>query len=180
MKRILQTLFLLTLLCMSSVMQAQSGKNEYNLDRLMASEGITVVYLSPSMMKLTGSIGMMKEDAAIVQSIFKQIESVYIFTAETQKDIQILKQEFSYLSPQKRNSGLYEKFMFVKNEEGTVELFGKMKGDIAKGIFLRVAQPENFTLIAIEGNFSRSMIEDIVREQEKERATKHANTKSKK
>jgi hypothetical protein len=50
-----------------------------------------------------------------------------------------------------------------------------MRGDIASCLFMRINQPENFTIIAIEGAFTRKMLEDIVHEQEKGKSAKNSS-----
>lgn len=171
-------LLLISLCLFSGSLWAQSNKPVHNMDRLMESDGITVIYLSPSMVRLAGnSSSLLDEDEALMRHIAKQISSIYIFTAESPEDVKILRKEFSYLSPKNRKGSEFENFMLIKDgkEKQTVELFGRMRGDIASCLFMRINQPENFTIIAIEGAFTRKMLEDIVHEQEKGKSAKNSS-----
>lgn len=151
---------LLTILLSSLFSSPTKAQNkEIDFDRLMQTEGITVVYLSPSMLshstlRLVGS----KDGASpSLQGLIQSVSSVYIFTASDSQNISLIRSTFApILKPSQKQ---YEQLFFVKEGQRTMRFVAKMKGNEAHDLYLLVDEPEEYVAISFIGQFTRKQIE---------------------
>ena len=151
---IVTTLFALLPLTFRPV-QAQ---NNTTLERLMSTDGITVVYLSSSM--LSGGNG----HSASLHGLVQAVNSVYIFSAEDRKNIQLMRSIFTPMI--KMDSPTYEQLFFVKEDQRTMHLVGRKKGNEIHDLYLLVDSPEEYVAISFIGKFTRKQIEEAVQSPE--------------
>lgn len=156
---------LLLVLCLgmaSTKLQAQSTQ-EYDINRLMQLDGITVVQISSSMMNMTrSSLEEATSSDIAMHAITKEIQKLMIFSAETPREMAILKKEFAFLSPKKSKKSRYQELMFVKDGKKMVRMFGIPAGKKISNLFLEVSEPDEYTIISFEGLFSKESVDRMI------------------
>ena len=141
------------------------AQNNTTLERLMSTDGITVVYLSSSMLsesslRFSGSNG----HSASLHGLVQAVNSVYIFSAADRKNIQLMRSIFTPMI--KMDSPTYEQLFFVKEDQRTMHLVGRKKGNEIHDLYLLVDSPEEYVAISFIGKFTRKQIEEAVQSPE--------------
>ncbi|MBB6276035.1 DUF4252 domain-containing protein [Porphyromonas circumdentaria] len=154
---------LLTLFA-SNQLLAQDNK-DIDFDRLMQTDGITVVYLSPSMLsQSTLRFGSKEGGAPSLQGLIQSVSSIYIFTASDAQNISLIRSMFApILKPTQKQ---YEQLFFVKEGQRTMRFVAKMKGNEAHDLYLLVDEPEEYVAISFIGHFTRKQIESAMQASE--------------
>lgn len=155
MKRIIAIAALLLLAC---TVNAQSAKNIYK--RYSDEKDVSAVYISPLMFKLIGKIPNMKlgEGDTDLTPIIRSLSGMYLIESENREVSAKLKDDVTKMV----KSGEYELMMEVKDSGETVNVFTSGKGDNLSDFLLLSFEGEECTFINLNGNMSRSKLEELL------------------
>ena len=138
------TLSMLLLMGLPAVAQRGSARTRINTSRLMEIKNVDVVYISPAML----------------QSVPRASLKIDIYTSSDSKAIQEIRRTFAPII-ELRHSDL-EQLMYVKDDNGVVNLIGQLQGDNATELYMIVSGDDEYTVINFSGNFSRRELEKAV------------------
>lgn len=165
MKRLLPFLFALSLLCCFRVGMLHAQEVKIPMDKLMNTQGITVVYLSPSMLAQSGlKFSSGNGCNASFQGLLQSVHSVYIFSAEESHNISYMRNLFSPMY--KVTNQLYEQLFFVKEDNRTMRFICKKNRTEIPELYLLVDAPDEYVAITIQGSFSQKQIEEVAQSTE--------------
>jgi hypothetical protein len=158
MKRII---VLAIMLLSATIASAQEGKNIYN--RYSGGEGVSAIYISPSMFKIIGKLPdleMETEDGNSINiapliSTFQGFYMLDINNPTTKSAIE--KDVASMIS-----KGRYELMMEVKDEGDTVQIFTSGNEKIIESFVFIASDGESVQFICIDGEINRSDIEKLI------------------
>lgn len=107
------------------------------------------------------------DGADAMSGIMDGITSIHIYTSSDRKAIQELRRTFAPIT-ELRNADL-EQLMYVKNEDGVVNLIGQLQGDNASELYMIVTGDDEYTVINFSGSFSRRQLEKAVTQDNRRR-----------
>ena len=154
------TLSMLLLLGLPAVAQRGATRTRINTSRLMEIKNVDVVYISPAMLQSVPKASLKIDGADAMSGIMDGITSIHIYTSSDRKAIQELRRTFAPIT-ELRNADL-EQLMYVKNEDGVVNLIGQLQGDNASELYMIVTGDDEYTVINFSGSFSRRQLEKAV------------------
>lgn len=158
MKHFIQLTTLFCLLGLLATPRA-NAQQDINFGALEKAKGITVVYLSPAMIK-NSNLKFTGNDSDIpgLADLMNGVNSIHIYSSDMAEQRQFLRRTFA---PATRDGNpLFEKLFYLKEKESIIYLVGRIKGDRAKNLYLIVDEPDNFVAIDFNGNFTRKEIEN--------------------
>lgn len=154
------TLTMLLLMGLPAVAQRGSTRTRINTSRLMEIKNVDVIYISPAMLQSVPKASLKIDGADAMSGIMDGITSIHIYTSSDRKAIQELRRTFAPIT-ELRNADL-EQLMYVKNEDGIVNLIGQLQGDNASELYMIVTGDDEYTVINFSGSFSRRQLEKAV------------------
>ena len=161
------TLTMLLLMGLPAVAQRGSARTRINTSRLMEIKNVDVVYISPAMLQSVPKASLKIDGADAMSGIMDGITSIHIYTSSDRKAIQELRRTFAPIT-ELRNADL-EQLMYVKNEDGVVNLIGQLQGDNASELYMIVTGDDEYTVINFSGSFSRRQLEKAVTQDNRRR-----------
>lgn len=129
------------------------------IDRMIETPGMTVVYISPSMLKMAPVGSLSIDGNPAMKSVLKRVSSMYIFSAQDDSSIKKLRRTFSFLIDRKNKS--LEQLMLVKEKDSVVRLLAHVQDDEANNLYLVVSDPKEFSVILLGGDFTRKELEKM-------------------
>lgn len=129
------------------------------IEQIMEVPGMKVIYLSPSMLKMTSVESLSIDGNPALKSVLRQITSMYIISGEGEANARRLRKSFSFLSD-KKNKHL-EELMIAKEKENVVRLLAHLEGDRVYNLFLVVSDPKEYSVIILGGDFKRQELEKM-------------------
>ena len=154
------TLSMLLLMGRPAVAQRGSARTRINTSRLMEIKNVDVVYISPAMLQSVPKASLKIDGADAMSGIMDGITSIHIYTSSDRKAIQEIRRTFAPII-ELRHSDL-EQLMYVKDDNGVVNLIGQLQGDNATELYMIVSGDDEYTVINFSGNFSRRELEKAV------------------
>ena len=161
------TLTMLLLLGLPASAQRRSARTRINTSRLMEIKNVDVVYISPAMLQSVPKASLKIDGTDAMAGIMDGITSIHIYTSSDRKAIQELRRTFAPIT-ELRNADL-EQLMYVKNEDGVVNLIGQLQGDNASELYMIVTGDDEYTVINFSGSFSRLQLEKAVTQDNRRR-----------
>ena len=162
------TLTMLLLMGLPAVAQRGSARTRINnTSRLMEIKNVDVIYISPAMLQSVPKASLKIDGADAMSGIMDGITSIHIYTSSDRKAIQELRRTFAPIT-ELRNADL-EQLMYVKNEDGVVNLIGQLQGDNASELYMIVTGDDEYTVINFSGSFSRRQLEKAVTQDNRRR-----------
>ena len=149
------------MLCLLSSGNA-SAQQEINVNALQNISGVTVVYLSPTMIKnsnleFTGA----NSDIPGLAQLMREVSYIYIYSSDILEQMRVLRKTFA--PALEESNKLFERLFSYKDSDTSVYFVGRMKGNKAKNLYLIVDEPDNFVAIDLNGSFTRAQIEEAVK-----------------
>ena len=163
----LLTLTMLLLLGLPTSAQRHSARTRVNTSRLMEIKNVDVVYISPAMLQSVPKASLKIDGTDAMAGIMDGITSIHIYTSSDRKAIQELRRTFAPIT-ELRNADL-EQLMYVKNDDGVVNLIGQLQGDNASELYMIVSGDDEYTVINFSGSFSRRQLEKAVTQDNRRR-----------
>ena len=160
-------LSMLLLMELPAVAQRGSARTRINTSRLMEIKNVDVVYISPAMLQSVPRASLKIDGTDAMAGIMDGITSIRIYTSSDRKAIQELRRTFAPIT-ELRNADL-EQLMYVKNDEGIVNLIGQLQGDNATELYMIVSGDDEYTVINFSGSFSRRELEKAVTQDSRRR-----------
>lgn len=151
-------------LALLAPLSAQAQHGDIDFDRLMQADGVTVVYLSPSMLLQSNiRIGGNDMRSPSLRGLIRAVNSVYIFSSSEAAGINLMRSMFA---PITQSTKVYEQLFFVKEGQRTMRFVAKMKGNETNDLYLLVDAPDEYVAISFLGNFTRKQIESAMKQSE--------------
>ena len=107
------------------------------------------------------------DGAESMAGIMDGITSIHIYTSSDRKAIQEIRRTFAPIIELRRSD--LEQLMYVKNDEGVVNLIGQIQGDNASELYMIVSGDDEYTVINFSGSFSRRQLEKAVSQDSRRR-----------
>ena len=107
------------------------------------------------------------DGAESMAGIMDGITSIHIYTASDRKAIQEIRRTFAPIIELRRSD--LEQLMYVKNDDGVVNLIGQIQGDNASELYMIVSGDDEYTVINFSGSFSRRQLEKAVTQDNRRR-----------
>ena len=161
------TLTMLLLMGLPAVPQRGSARTRINTSRLMEVKNVDVIYISPAMLQSVPKASLRIDGAESMAGIMDGITSIHIYTSSDRKAIQEIRRTFAPII-ELRHSDL-EQLMYVKNDDGVVNLIGQLQGDNASELYMIVSGDDEYTVINFSGSFSRRQLEKAVTQDNRRR-----------
>ena len=147
--------------------QRSSTRTRINTSKLLETKNIDVVYISPAMLQSVPKASLKIDGADAMSGIMDGITSIHIYTSSDRKAIQELRRTFAPVI-ELRHSDL-EQLMYVKDDNGVVNLIGQLQGDNATELYMIVSGDDEYTVINFSGSFSRRELEKAVTQDNRKR-----------
>lgn len=107
------------------------------------------------------------DGAESMAGIMDGITSIHIYTSSDRKAIQEIRRTFAPIIELRRSD--LEQLMYVKNDEGVINLIGQIQGDNASELYMIVSGDDEYTVINFSGSFSRRQLEKAVSQDSRRR-----------
>lgn len=164
MKRFIQALAVAAALLLPALSSAQN----ISIEKLMEYPGVTVVYLSPSMLRSSTTLHLGTDELGpSFSTLFRSISSVYIFSSEEQEASNFLRKTFAPMLD--HNAKGFERLLFVKDGDTIVNMVGFSQGSTIQDLYLTVDEAGEYTVILFGGKFTRRQIEEAIQQSKREK-----------
>jgi hypothetical protein len=153
MKKLLLSL---SAICLTLLLNAQSGPIDDMFDKYSEKEGFTVVTISSKMFSMfAGQDNKDKEAGDIVN----RLKSIRILTVEDS----LLNKNLNFYNElsKKLNMSDYEELMVIKEGPDVTKFLIRQKGDIISELLVITGGPGGNTLISIKGDLNMKSISDL-------------------
>ena len=137
-----------------------SSHTRINTSKLLDTKNVDVVYISPSMIENVPKASLKIDGDPAMSGIMACVTSIHIYSSSDRKAIYEIRKTFAPIIELK-NSDL-EQLMYVKDEDGVINVVGQMQGNIATEIYMIVSNEDEYTVINFSGNFSRRQLEEAI------------------
>ena len=107
------------------------------------------------------------DGAESMAGIMDGITSIHIYTSSDRKAIQEIRRTFAPIIELRRSD--LEQLMYVKNDDGVINLIGQIQGDNASELYMIVSGDDEYTVINFSGSFSRRQLEKAVSQDSRRR-----------
>ncbi len=154
MKRII--LLLLTAICLSAFLRAQTGAIDEMFKKYSGRDGFTVVTISGKMFSMIANLDRDNESA---DNIINNLNSIQILTVEDS----LLNQDINFYTElsKKLNLNVYEEMMGVKEGRDMTKFLIRSNEDKITELLIITGGPGGNSLISIRGNLSMKNISDL-------------------
>jgi hypothetical protein len=147
---------LLTTICLSLLMQAQSNPVDEMFNRYSEKQGFTVVSISGKMFSMFANTDGDNKDAENVISKLKSIRILSVEDSLLNKNLNF----YDELS-KKLDLSVYEELMVVKEGHDITKFLIKQTGTIITELLVVIGGPSGNSLISIRGNLNLKNISDL-------------------
>lgn len=153
MKKILLSF---TALCLTLMMQAQSGPVEEMFNKYSEKPGFTVVSISSKMFSMFANKDTEKKDA---DEIINRLKSIKILSVEDS----LLNKNLNFYSElsKKLDLSVYEELMVVKEGPDITKFLIKQTGNTISELLVITGGPGGNSLISIKGDLNLKNISDL-------------------
>ena len=156
MKKIL---LIAALLLLSLATFAQSGKAFYR--KYSNEPGVSAVYISPFMFKMIGALPMETSSGDVdLAPIIKNLSGMYILDSENPEVSKKLNREIDKVL----SAGNFELMMEAKDDGDIVQMYTDGDVDTVTSFILVSIEPDEFTIIWIDGKMAREELENLLSE----------------
>lgn len=133
---------------------AQNSKSIYN--KYSNKEGVSSVYVSPSMFKMMGKVPNV--EGADFSSVIKSLDAMYVIECENVA----LASELKYDIIKYANSNKMELMMEVKDGDETVKIYTISEGDVITDFIMLASEHDECVFVGIEGKLDPQNIGQII------------------
>ncbi len=152
------------LICLSFCSSFAFAQEKVDLSALMDNDDVTVVYLSPTMLKMS-NLRFSGEDVPSnfpINQLIKSVSSLYIFTSSNKKGIILMKKVFApALDP---SNSLYEQLFYVKEKGENIRIISNINENEKSLLHLLVEDADEMVALSFLGDFTKESIEKVIRE----------------
>lgn len=147
-----------TVLCMVTLLNAQTNAIDEFFDKYSEKEGFTTVTISSKLLSLFAG----KRDNVDGSDIIKRLTSIRILSVEDS----ILNQSVNFYKEltKKLDIATYEELMVVKEGPDVTKFLVKQKGDIISELLVITGGPGNNVLISIKGDLDLKSLSELSNE----------------
>ena len=158
MKRII---ILAALLLSVTIASAQEGKNIYN--RYSGGEGVSAIYISPSMFRIIGKLPDLEMktsegDSMDLAPLISSFHGFYMLDISNPATVSAINQDVASMI----SKGRYELMMEVKDEGETLQIYTYGNEKIIQSFVFIASEGDSLQFICIDGEMSRSDIEKLI------------------
>jgi hypothetical protein len=158
MKRII---ILAILLLSATIASAQEGKNIYN--KYSGGQGISAVYISPSMFKIIGKLPDLQmetgDDKSInLASLINTFQGFYMLEISNPTTVSAINKDVASMI----SKGKYELMMEVKDEGETLRIYTYGNDKTIESFVFIASDGGSLQFIWIDGAMKRSDIENLI------------------
>jgi hypothetical protein len=156
MKDMKKLLLLLPAICLTLLLNAQTGPIDEMFNKYSEKEGFTVVSISSKMFSMfAGQDNKDKEAGDIVN----RLKSIRILTVEDS----LLNKKLNFYTElsKKLNMSDYEELMVVKEGPDVTKFLIRQKGDVISELLVVTGGPGGNSLISIKGDLNMKSISDL-------------------
>ena len=126
-----------------------------------STPGITKVYISPTMMELVGNSGVanaLKNSDINISGIFSKLKELYIISTDNEGIRQDITKDFDKLVNNKK----VELLMEASDGGDDMYIYCHRTQDIINSIYIRALQPNESTIIMLNGEFTMNDVKKIM------------------
>ena len=158
MKRII---ILAVVLLSATIASAQEGKNIYN--KYSGNEGVSAVYISPSMFKIIGKLPdleMTTDDGNSMNlaPLISSFQGFYMLDISNKTIASAIKQDVASMV----SKGKYELMMEFKEKGETLQVYTSGNEKVIQNFVFIASNGDTAQFISIEGEMKRSDIEKLI------------------
>lgn len=158
MKRII---ILAVVLLSATIASAQEGKNVYN--KYSGNEGVSAVYISPSMFKIIGKLPdleMTTDDGNSMNlaPLISSFQGFYMLDISNKTIASAIKQDVASMV----SKGKYELMMEMKDKGETLQVYTSGNEKVIQNFVFIASNGDTAQFISIEGEMKRSDIEKLI------------------
>lgn len=140
---------------------AQEGRSVYN--KYSDSEGVSAVYISPSMFKLIGKIPELNVEVGDgermdMAPLIRTFTGFYLLDIADRSVSSALLKDVTAMT----SKGRYEMLMELKEDGATVRIYTSGNEKIIDSFIFVAAESEEIQFICLEGTMNRSDVEDLI------------------
>lgn len=153
-----KSIIIATALLLSLTATAQDGRSIYN--KYSDYDGVSAVYISPSMFKLIGKIPELPvgDSGVDISPIINSLSGFYLLDSENPSINRGLKEDAEKFV----RNGTYELLMEVKDNGEKVKIFTCGNDKVINSLVLTAFEEKECVFIAINGEILRSELEKII------------------
>lgn len=145
------------MLLMALGASAQEGKNIYN--RYSGGEGISAVYISPSMFKLIGKLPDLEvEEGVDLAPLIRTFEGFYMLDISDASAIASLRKDVGTMV----SKGRYELMMEVKDGGDNMDIYTAGDDKVIKSFIFVNTDGDSMQFICIDGAMNRLDVEKLI------------------
>ena len=147
---------IITVLCMVSVLEAQTSAVDEMFNKYSEREGFTLISISSKMFSLLAGKGTNTSED---RSFINRLKSIRILSVEDS----LLNENINFYDElsRKLNFGIYEELMVVREGKDMTKFLIRQNGDIISELLMITGGPGDNTLISIKGDLDLKTISDI-------------------
>lgn len=123
---------------------------------LSERKDVQTVYINKS---LLGMIPKTETGGVNISELTNKLDQLDIYTSEDGDAVKHMNSLFEVFDKDKT----YENFMSVKEKDEKVVFYGKQEGGIFKDLVMIVSEPNECTIIRMQGNFTAKDIQNIIK-----------------
>ena len=138
-----------------------------NTSRLLEIKNVDVIYISPSMIEQIPKASLKIDGNQALSGVMDGLSSIHIYTSSDAQAIKELRKTFAPIL-ELQTKGL-EQLMYVKDDNGIINVIGQMQGDLADELYMIVSDDDEYTVINFSGSFSRKQLEEAVTHDKRKR-----------
>lgn len=148
-------------LLVATQVQAQTEHIIKFFDQYAGEEGLTTVYVTPTMIRLLGSmVGEDEQESQDIKEVMQDLKGIRMLFAskEDGKNVQKMLSE----SMQFANHHSYEELMIIKDDENDIKFLVKESSDaVIEELLMVIGGEENFGLISLVGRIDLNKISKL-------------------
>lgn len=141
--------------CASAETPHNKVRTQIKTDKLMKSENVEVVYISPTVLKLAPESLLLANVPPSLHGFVKGMTALHIFSSSNPEGIKELRSTFAPLLKKNNNPDLLQ-LMSVKEEGSVVNMVGQLTDETITELYMIVLEDEECTVISFSGEFAPS------------------------
>jgi hypothetical protein len=149
-------LFSLSVICLTSLLNAQSGPIEDMFNKYSEKEGFTLVSISSKMFNMFAGQDSKNKEAGEIINRLKSIKILSVEDSLLNKNINF----YTELS-KKLDMSEYEELMVVKEGPDITKFLIRQKGDVISELLVITGGPGGNSLISIKGDLNMKSISEL-------------------
>jgi hypothetical protein len=151
-----KTFLVIIALCLTALIQAQTGVVDEMFRKYSEKDGFTVVTISSRMFSMIANLDTDQKNA---DNIINNLESIQILSVEDS----LLNRDLNFYTElsRKLNFSAYEELMVIKEGRNITKFLIRQKKDRVAELLMITGGPGGNSLISIKGNLSMKNISDL-------------------